>query len=190
MRLLPVFEQTALGLTFHVKAADDRTGLVLFGAALGNLDEQEYVEDASEGVGRAVAGGQGQGSARVQRVAVQTDAFTLAFGALPEVYIDRRDSDDVEALQEAADDAIADGIAAVSWRGRALDTEGTRWGVDFDLDSLASVRVGPAGYKPLATFSDLVREVHFELNPRDRTDKVTAAVGHERARRPASSSLP
>lgn len=181
VRLLPAFEQTGAGLTFHVRAADDRTGLVVFGAGLGNLDDQEYVEDGGEGVLRAVVGGKGEGAARVQREAVQADPFTLAFGTLPEVYIDRRDSSDSDSLQEAADDAIADGVAVVSWRGRALDTEGTRFGVDFDLNTLASVRVGPAGYEPISVFDDLVRELHFELNPADRTDTVRAAVGHEGA---------
>lgn len=181
VRLLPVFEQTELGLTFHVRSADDRTGLVVFGAALGNLDEQEYAEDGDDGVREAVAGGKGEGGQRIQRSAVQTDAETLAWGVLREVYVDRRETADVDDLQEAADDAIADGVAGVQFRSRAMDTIGTRWGVDFDLNSLATVRVGPAGFEPILTFEDLVREVHFRLDPKDRTDEVTAAVGHEGA---------
>lgn len=201
VRLLPVFHQTQLGLTFEVLEADDRTGLVVFGAGLGNLDEQEYIEDAGT-VGLAVSGGKGEGAARIQKVAVTTDAFTSAFGALPEVYIDRRDTDDVAQLVQASTDAVHDGVAAVSYRCVALDTEGTRYGRDFNLNSLASVVAGPSGIdpatglplldpdtgrplrtplRPIATFNDLVRELHFELNADDGTDKVTAAVGQEDA---------
>lgn len=201
VRLLPVFHQTELGLTFEVLEADDRTGLVVFGAGLGNLDEQEYVEEAGT-AGLAVAGGKGEGAARIQDVAVAADAFTLAFGVLPEVYIDRRETDDVGELAKASQDAIDDGVAKVSWRGVALDTDGTRYGHDFDLNSLATVKVGPSGTDPLtglplldpdtgqplpaplpalAEFDDLVRELHFKCNPADGTDVVTAAVGQEGA---------
>lgn len=188
VRLLPTFEQTSTGRTFHVRDADDRTGLVVFGAALGNLDEQEYTQTAGE-VGLAVAGGKGEGAARMQDVAVQADAFTLAFGVLPEVYLDRRDTDDWAELAKATDQAVAEGVAAATWKGKALDTAGTRYGVEWDLNTLATVVAGPVGtdpdtgdeLTPLASFDDLVREVRF-LRDADRDlDEITAAVGTESA---------
>lgn len=188
-RLLPLFHQTDLGLTFEVLEADDRTSgdtKVVFGAGLGNLDEQEYVEDAGS-VGLAVAAGKGEGVARLQRVRVTADEFTLAFGVSPEVYIDRRDTEVVADLEMAAQEAIDGGHAEVSYRCVCLDTPGTRFGDDFGINTRATVLAGPGGidpdtgqrYKPLATFDDLVREVAFKRE--GDLDLVTAAVGVEGA---------
>jgi len=189
VRLLPTFGQTELGLTFQVLAADDRTAgdtRVVFGAGLGNLDEQEYVEDAGT-VGLAVSAGKGEGVMRMQRVAVTVDEFTRAFGVLPEVYIDRRDTDQWDELDKAAQEAVDGGVAAVSYRCVCLDTPGTSYGTDFGINTVATVLAGPPGtdpetgdrYQPLATFDDLVREVAFKWD--GATDKVTAAVGTEGA---------
>jgi len=188
-RLLPVFHQTDIGLTFDVLAADDRTTgdtRVVFGAGLGNLDDQEYIEDAGT-VGLAVAAGKGEGVMRMQRVAVTADEFTQAFGVLPEVYIDRRDTDQWDELDKAAQEAVDGGVAGVSYRCICLDTPGTRYGSDFGVNTLATVQAGPAGtdsatgrrYEPIATFDDLVREVAFKLT--GDVDQVTAAVGTEGA---------
>jgi len=187
-RLLPVFHQTDLGLTFEVLGEDDRTGLVVFGAGLGNLDDQEYIEDAGT-AGLAIGAGKGEGAARLQQVAVTTDEFTLAFGTLPEVYVDRRDTEKWEDLMQAARDAVDDGVAKVSYRCTARDTAGTRYAREWNLNTRASVLVGPAGtdpdtgenYEPIAAFDDLVREAHLELNPTEGTDIVTAAIGAEGA---------
>jgi hypothetical protein len=187
VRLLPKFQQTDLGLTFEVLEADNRVGQVVFGPGLGNLDDQEYIEESGD-VWLAVGAGKGEGVMRMQRVKVTEDEFTLAFGVGREEYVDRRDTAEWAELEKSAQEAVDRGVAAVSFRCTALDTPGTRYGEDFDLNTLASVKIGPPGidpetgelYVPVAEFDDLVREIAFS-RAADGTDKVTAAVGTETA---------
>lgn len=189
VRLLPIFRQTDLGLTFEVLQSTDARQRVVFGPGLGNLDDAEYVEDAGT-VGVAVAAGKGEGTARLQRFGVTADEFTRAFGVLAETYVDRRDTEDLAELDKAVTEALGEGVAARSFRCTALETPGTRYGQDFDLNTLATVSIGPPGvdpdtgrpYRPVAVFDDMVRELHFAYDSTGQTsDRVTAAVGTESA---------
>jgi prophage tail gpP-like protein len=85
------------------------------------------------------------------------------------VFKDRRDTDDPAELQQAIDEELAERAERAGLSISPVDTEGLRFGVDYDLGDRVTVMVDGTPVR------DLLREVKFTLTGEGET--VTPTVG-------------
>jgi hypothetical protein len=123
-------------------------------------------------VTRALVAGSGTGTARALRERVALDA-EAEWGRRIEVLVDRRESGDGDDLDQAGDEALAEGAARGSYLGTIQDGFGAAFGVDYGLgDRIAYSWRG-------VEFTDVVREVEIEAQGGRTT--VRPVVGTEDA---------
>ena len=149
-------------LTASVYVPRDLSDGVRFSADLSNLAGVNYRESAPT-VTHALAAGQGDLKARLRKQATTSDPLALQWKRQIWEYIDRRDTSDVAELLEAAQDALADGGPTVSLAVTLLDSDAATYGVDWGLGDRITVYVGLPDQTKVATVSDVVREVAFEV---------------------------
>lgn len=169
------FVTTPDGLRGDVYAPRDVSAGVRFSASLRNLTGWEY-EQQPPGVTVAISAGQGDLRNRVRRVSSSIRAADLAWGRRIEQYVDQRDEADTTKLQTSADDAIVAGIGTVSLTISAQDAAAQRYGVHWTLGDRVAVHVGLPDQPTVATVTDLVREVAFDVDGKG-SEKITPAVG-------------
>lgn len=116
---------------------------------------------------KAVVAGGGQLTARVVREA--THATSVASWGLVEAFVDQRQTTDTAALDQAAGEALAAGVAPVSVEFVPLDTEGQQFGRDWQLGDLVTVVAGTL------TVHDQIRQVAVKLGADDVT--IVPSVG-------------
>jgi hypothetical protein len=163
------------GLRGDVYAPRDVSGNVRFSASLGNLTGWDYVQ-TPPAVTYAIVAGQGDLHLRYRRVSSSGRVADLAWGRRIEKLIDQRQESDLTKLQTAADDEVAAGIGGVSLAMTAQDAAAMRYGVDWNLGDRVTVYVGLPGQPTVATVTDLVREVAFDVDGKG-AEKITPAVG-------------
>jgi Siphovirus ReqiPepy6 Gp37-like protein len=151
-------------LAFRAYAPADRG--VVFSAGLETLAGWTLTSEAATANKVVVAGG-GGGTARLIRE--QADAGSVGTWGLAETFVDRRDTTDVAELDQAAVEALADGVKPVTVVFAPLDTEGQAFGRDWTLGDTVTVVAGGL------TVVDQVREVHVTLDETGAT--IIPSVG-------------
>jgi hypothetical protein len=169
------FTTTPDGLRCDVYAPRDVSGDVRFSASLGNLTGWDYVQKPPD-VTIAIAAGQGDLASRTRRTWSSTAVADLAWGRRIERYIDQRQEADTSKLLQAANDAVTQGAGAVSLAMTAQDAAVMRYGQQWKLGDRVTVHVGLPGSPTVATVTDLVREVAFDVDGKG-AEKITPAVG-------------
>lgn len=114
-------------------------------------------------VTNVVVAGQGQGAARTIREYTQASTW----GRRIEVFQDRRDTDDVAEHDQAGAQTLAEGAAAGTASFPVTESDGARFGVDYNLGDMVSVRMGPV------VISEPVRAVQVDWDGYGRTVKLT-----------------
>jgi hypothetical protein len=158
--------QQGNGLEFSVFAPTDRTRTAIFSEGLGNLAGFSYEAHAAE-ANYIIVGGQGVGATRT--IVERGDSSSIVAYGRVEVFKDRRDTDDPVELQQAIDEELAERADRVGLSIAPVDTEGLRFGVDYDLGDRVTVMVDGTPVR------DLLREVTFRLGADGET--VTPTVG-------------
>jgi hypothetical protein len=161
-------------LRAQITTSSDLAATVRFSADLSNLVGWTYRDEAPT-VTHALAAGSGDLHLRLRKLAVTADPLATQWGRQIWSYVDRRDSDDPAELQQAAQDALAEGGPTVSLQVQLTDSQAATYGVDWGLGDRITVHVGLPGGPASASVSDVVREISFEVgrtarrrSPRDR----------------------
>lgn len=150
------------GLLASLFVPRDLTASIRFSADLSNLVGLDYVETAPT-VTDSVAAGQGDLHLRLRRYAATSGPLALSWGRRIWRYVDRRDTADVADLDQANADEIADGAPTVSLAVDLTDSQAAKYGRDWGLGDKITIYVGLPGQAKVATVSDVVREIRFDV---------------------------
>lgn len=163
--------QNGARLLFECYTVADKSALVRFDADVGTLDDFEY-SYASPGLTRAIVAGGGLGAARTLRE--RTSAASLAaeslWGRRVETFIDQRQTTVAAELDQAGDEALADGGSTVTGlRVDPVDTDLAMFGRDYQLGDRVTVVVDDV------EVADQVTEATLTFGPGGM--QVAASVG-------------
>jgi hypothetical protein len=166
---------TTDGLRADIYAPRDVSAGVRFSASLSNLTGWDY-EQTPPSATYAISAGQGALHNRARRVASSASAADLAWGRRVESYVDQQDESDAAKLQQAALDAVAQGVGTVALSVTVADTPAAAYGRDWNLGDRVTVSVGLPAAPTAAIVTDLVREVGFTVDAAG-VEAITPAVG-------------
>ncbi|RKR92763.1 ReqiPepy6 Gp37-like protein [Micromonospora pisi] len=163
-------------IEFQVYRPRDLRGVVRFSQGLSNLRSYRYEPQAPTAT-VAIVGGQDEGVDRVIVERVNTAAVAL-WGRL-ETFVDRRQSDDTVGntaeLQQAGDEALAEGAETARLSAVTIDIPEQRFGVDYGLGDIVSIELASG-----IEVADIVRGAHYQATPKTG-EYVTALVGSQSA---------
>jgi len=165
--------RTDTGLQASVVPSRDVADTVRFSTDLRNLAAYTFTRKAPT-VTAAIAGGQGDLTARAQRVAFSADPITTAWGRTIWTYVDQTDADTTAELDQSATEAVAEGAATVALTCTLRDTGAVAFGRDWNLGDKVTVYVGRPG-QPKAEVVDVVREIAFTYGRSG--ESITPAIG-------------
>lgn len=168
--------QVGTTLEFQVFAPRDLSGTVRFSRGLGNLRKFRW-QPKSPTCTVAIVGGQGQGTARTIRERV--DAAAVARWRRIEKFIDQRNTNVLAELDQAGDEALADGAEQLGLETETVDTPRQAFGVQFGLGDRATVEL-PTG----VVLTDVVTSARLTGDAKAGY-RVSSTVGT----RPQSSDL-
>lgn len=168
--------QVGSSLEFQVFAPRDLTGSVRFSRGLGNLRRFRWAP-ASPTCTVAIVAGQGEGTARTIRERI--DAAAVARWRRIERFIDQRQTDALDELDQAGDEALADGAEQLGLETETVDTARQQFGTHFGLGDRASVEL-PTGI----VLADVVTSARL-VGDAKAGYRVTSTVGS----RPQSTDL-
>lgn len=140
-------------LTFTSRTAVDRGAV--FSAGLETLGGWNMVAEAAT-VNYAYVAGGGTGASRIIREA--TSSSSVDTWGRVESFEDRRDTTDTAELDKAGAEAVAAGVKPTTVVFQPLDTDGQRFGRDWQLGDIVTVIAGGL------TVRDQIREVHVTLS--------------------------
>lgn len=164
--------QVADDILFEVYEPQNLSSQIRFSPQWGNLQEFAF-DRAAPRVTTAIVGGEDADENRVIRERTDT-AAEAAWGRI-EQFIDRRSYEEVAELDEAGDEALADGGETARLAAVTVDTARQRFGEHYDLGDVVAVALGHG-----AQVADVVRAVHLQHTP-DSGEVITAMVGSRSA---------
>lgn len=164
--------QVGQTIEFQTYETQDLTGQVRFSRALGNLRAYEYQPEAPR-VTAAIVGGQGEGTARTIRERLDSAAIS-AWWRL-ETFVDQRNTNDTDELDQAGDEALADGAETAKLTTVTVDTADQRALVHYQLGDRVSVELRPG-----LELADVVRIVEIDVTP-EQGERVVSTVGTQQA---------
>jgi hypothetical protein len=128
-------------LQFQVYQPEDKSKNVLFSPLLGNLSSFEYNTEDPE-ANYVIVGGGGQGKDRL--LLEKGDSASISrFGRI-ETFIDRRDTTDINELQQAMDEELKSKAEKTSLSISPIDTESLTFNRDYNIgDKVAVVLTQP-----------------------------------------------
>jgi hypothetical protein len=129
-------------LLFEVDAQRDRSGLVRYSKAIGNLRSYSFRHQAPTFT-VAIVGGDGTGTGRTIVEVINTAALAAGWPRI-ESFINN-DSNDTTELTNAGLDALAQAAEQGSISITAVDNADQRFGRDYGLNDLVTVEIDGAG---------------------------------------------
>lgn len=153
--------ETQLGFdlrTYINQIGMDVSASIFFGKEWGNLANPKLEQDYSEEINYVYVGGQGEGSDR--NTLERQDAARI--GVSPwnrrEVFVDARNETSTAGLTAKGDAALQASRPRLRFSGALLDTEQTRYGIDWQFGDKVTVEY--RGFQ----FGGMIRAVRLELN--------------------------
>ena len=165
--------RTAVGQWGEDRTWDTATPVV-FGPEYGNVESAWLEVDHREEVTYVYAGGQGEGANRVIETASDADRIARSVWNRREAFRDARNESDPDAVQAAADEALAAGRPIERFGVVVLDTEQARYGRDWALGDLVTAQAFGR------QFDALVRSVQVSVN-RNGQETISARLSNEEA---------
>lgn len=162
--------QSAGQILFEVYQPADLSNRVRFSWGLGNLLEVHYTPQAPTAT-VAIVGGDGTGSSRTIRERVNSAAVTR-WGRI-EVFVNQGATSDTTQMDQAGDQALADGGEQAQLSVVAVDADGQRYGTDYQLGDIVAVEVYPG-----LQISEVVRAVTLTATP-DSGEVVSPLIGSD-----------
>lgn len=129
-------------IEFQVLDARDRRGVVRFDIENGTLTS-EKAQRSGPTVTKAITAGQGEGTGRtiVSRTTPESVAAESSWGRVREVFIDQRNTNDLTELQQAGDEALAEGVGGTAVKVIPADDSTMQFGVDWRPGDLVTIVV-------------------------------------------------
>lgn len=164
--------QVGQQILFEVYTPPDRSHLVRFGYAIGNM-RYRGVEVVAPTCTTAIVGGQGEGSDA--NMITRTDAGEEAAWGRFEKLVAQSGGDDLTVLQDAGDKALGEGAPTIRIATNVSDSADQRFGVDYDLGDIVSLEVEDG-----LEISEIIRTVHLQVSA-GSGEYVSATVGSQEA---------
>lgn len=164
--------RTAVGQWGEDRTWDTATPVV-FGPEYGNVESAWLEVDHREEVTYVYAGGQGEGAERIIKEAGDAIRVAASVWNRRERFRDARNESDPDAVQAAADEALAAGRPIERFGVVVLDTEQARYGRDWALGDLVTAQAFDR------QFDALVRSVQVRVDRAQET--ITARLSNEEA---------
>ncbi|MFB6392640.1 siphovirus ReqiPepy6 Gp37-like family protein [Polymorphospora lycopeni] len=169
-------QQVGQQVELQVYGPTDRSRSVRFSRGLGNLREYEYDETAAT-VTAAIVGGKDEGTSRV--IVERLNAAAIADGWRLEAFKDQRQSDDdagdTTELDQAGDEALAEGAQTARLSAVTIDVPTQRYGVHYGLGDIVSIELTSG-----VEVTDVVRAVQLKATP-ETGELVSALIGSQEA---------
>lgn len=166
--------QVGTQIQFQVYQPADKSLSCRFSFSLGNVKYVSY-ELAAPTANAAIVGGQGEGADRYTTEVSDSDSQTL-WGRW-ETLVSRPGSAAPADLTADGNQALADGAATARLTTNVSDTDGARYGIDYNLGDTVAVETYPG-----ESLVDVVRTVHIQAWP-TAGDVISATVGSQEASR-------
>jgi hypothetical protein len=128
--------QVGKELQFQVYEPTDKSNSVFFSPLLGNLLDFEYTSDDPE-ANYVIVGGGGQGKDRV--FLEKGDSESISKYGRAEVFRDRRDTSEVDELQQSLNEELETKTESASLRISPIDTESITFKRDYNLGDKVSI---------------------------------------------------
>jgi hypothetical protein len=178
-KLFPAIEQAGLGVTFEQEGSSILVDVYEpqdFGFVLteesGALQNWSWSSEDPTAT-RVIAGGQGEGTARVFRSVVDT-ALETDHNDVIEIFRDARDADTTTVLTSRAQETLTEGKPKSGFTVKLSETETFQYGKNgLVVGAMVTVSIGGV------TRTDVLREVTMSLT-RDNGVEVTPLVGEIR----------
>lgn len=151
-------EPSGGGYRYSISAARDLTNAFKFSEAFGNLNGWEYSRK-SPGLTKAYVAGQGEGIARNMIQVLDASGLEALWGWSIEQFLDRRDTNVLVELQQAAAEAFAQQNNQYSLTIDPLDSDDFRFGVHYLLGDKVAVEVDGTEY------ADTITSVRYQSRP-------------------------
>lgn len=142
---------------FKVYQPQDRRKLVTFSLGQGSISEYDYIYEASEG-NACIAGGEGEGAARLFVEAVNVSSVTNN-GIRLEYFYDYRRETVSANLAAAAIASLATNDDQISLSVTPKEVPHRKFKIDYYLGDLVSA------YVASTVISAVIKEIHINLNP-------------------------
>lgn len=152
---------------FQVYEPEDLSKAAVFSAEMGNLRGYSYSETAAE-VNFVWVGGGGEGADRIIRE--RGNSESIVRHGRSEGFVDRRDEDDTDELEESIDETLESNGPQVTLRIAPTDTAGLAFGTDWGLGDLVGVVVD--GSK----IDDVIREITIEVD--GNGERITPVISN------------
>ncbi|MEV0608134.1 siphovirus ReqiPepy6 Gp37-like family protein [Polymorphospora rubra] len=162
-------------ILFEVYEPRDLTSTVWFSRGLGNLQAITY-ESTAPTVTAAIVGGQGELTARTIRERVDSTAAATWWRI--ERFLDQTQEEDIAALDQAGDEALAEGAETARLAMVTVDTPDQRYGRDYGLSDKVPVEI----HDDLVVV-EVVRGYHLQQAHANAPELVTALIGSQEASR-------
>lgn len=141
--------QVGKSLEFQVYDPTDKTQTAIFSPLLNNLKGFEYSIEDSE-TNYVIVGGDGEGKSRLF---IEGGSSSIAKYGRFESFLDKGDSADVEELQQAIDEELAEKAEKMSLSIYPIDTEQLAFGRDYGLGDKVSIVITQPN--ELITYEDI-----------------------------------
>lgn len=153
-------DDTDAALSFQMYVPQDRSASVKFSRDLQNLAKSTLVQEAPTG-NYVIVGGGGEGTDRT--FAELGNYWSIIAFGLVETFVDRRDTSDLDELNQTIDETLADREQQFGLSVTPLDTLSMQFGRDYGLgDQVAVVIAGQV-------LVHVIREVHIEITSEGTT---------------------
>jgi hypothetical protein len=166
--------QVGRTLYFEVYQPTDKSASVRFSRDLGNLRAFSY-ELESPTVTSVIVAGQGEGTLRTIREITDSGAETAWWRS--ERFLDQRQTDIVEELDQAGAEALGEGGEQVRLSTITIDTPDQTYGEHYGLGDVVGIELTDN-----FQITEVVRAVHYQCSPRSG-EVITATIGSQDATR-------
>lgn len=156
-----VISSNAITLQFRTttgQPGQDVSTQVTFSQEEGNLKNPSLEYDYSNEANYVYAGGQGEGSSRNIQQSGDSSRYNISQWNRCEAFIDARDQTSNDGVLDAADRTLTEGKPRIHFTGEPVDTEGTRFGVDWNFGD--KVRTSYANIQ----FDSIIRNVTINVD--------------------------
>lgn len=162
----------SISVEFRTKTGQpgqDQTSRVVFDEARGNLERASYTYDAATEVNYVYGGGQGQGTGRNIEQQYDATRYNASRWNRCEGFAYAAYSQAANAARDAARQKLAEGEPKVLFTGKAIDTEGTRFGKHWNWGDKVTARFLGQDYE------SIIRKVQLTLDA-DRHETIDARL--------------
>ena len=136
----------------------DLTDRVVFDQERGNLKTPSLDFDYESEINYVYGAGQGEAGSREIQQVYDADRYGASQWNRRETVRDARNQPDADGVREAARAELSEGRPKLRFSGVPVDTEGTRFGIDWDMGDKVTARY--RGY----TFVSIIRAISISVN--------------------------